>query len=338
MAVNHIRPVSPAAASGKVAEVYRRLRKDFLVVPPFSLHSPMPDILAGVACVCCETLCSGRVPRSLKEVVATGVSEVNLCPFCIEAHALSIDALVPAAGLIEEVVRGGRIALVDASAQSYLEWARATRTQGHALLSAPPFSSEEAPEVIGTALAFHYINRMVSVFADDSPLPLPKALGPLAGLVRKLGAPFIERVVARKSSPGSWLDVLSHKGDPESVGWARGNPTLACAFAGFEATVEAAAARFVPAEVRAAVSAAVSKWNGEEAPMGRAWVEQSVSAVEPALRPAATLGVLTALAAYRVDGSDIDCYRKTGAGDEAVIVVTSWSSLRATKRIAEWIQ
>jgi len=42
------------------------------------------------------------------------------------------------------------------------------------IIKVPPFKKEEAPEIIGTAVLFHYINRMVILFAGDKPLPTTK--------------------------------------------------------------------------------------------------------------------------------------------------------------------
>src|SRR5262245_26771388 len=90
--VRHVAPVSPAAATGLVATVYAQLREEFLVAPPFTLHSPVPEILAGVWAVVRETLVCGEVPRAHKEAVASTVSRLNACPFCVDAHLMALRA------------------------------------------------------------------------------------------------------------------------------------------------------------------------------------------------------------------------------------------------------
>ena len=45
VAVHHVRPVAPEAADGLVAEVYAQVRTDLILAAPFTLHSPVPEIL-----------------------------------------------------------------------------------------------------------------------------------------------------------------------------------------------------------------------------------------------------------------------------------------------------
>jgi hypothetical protein len=52
-------------------------------------------------------------------------------------------------------------------------WAAATRDPTADVVTDPPFTREQTAEYVGTALTFHYVNRMVNVFCEDSPFPLP---------------------------------------------------------------------------------------------------------------------------------------------------------------------
>ncbi len=47
---------------------------------------------------------------------------------------------------------------------------------------------KSAPEIIGTALAFHYINRTVDVFLEKSPMELPSTLAWAKGPLTKVAA------------------------------------------------------------------------------------------------------------------------------------------------------
>jgi len=68
--IRYLQPVSPAAATGLVAEVYSQARREFGLLPPIPLHSPVPRLLAGAWCVLRETLVTGQVARPVKEVLA----------------------------------------------------------------------------------------------------------------------------------------------------------------------------------------------------------------------------------------------------------------------------
>lgn len=91
--IKYASTVRPSAADGLVAEVYRQIRRDFgAVAGPLRLHSAAPELLAGAWCACRETLVAGNVPRERKETVAAMVSEINRCPWCIDAHTTMLRA------------------------------------------------------------------------------------------------------------------------------------------------------------------------------------------------------------------------------------------------------
>src|ERR1039458_6060249 len=91
--MRYVEDVSHAAASGPVAEIYEQIRRDFGAVPdPFLLHSASPRLLGGVWAACRETLVAGRAPRHLTELVATVVSQINSCPYCVDAHTTMLRA------------------------------------------------------------------------------------------------------------------------------------------------------------------------------------------------------------------------------------------------------
>ena len=90
--IRYLQPVSPAAATGLVAEVYAQARREFGLLPPIPLHSPVPRLLAGAWCVLRETLVAGQVARPVKEALAAEISRLNRCPYCIDAHTLMLEA------------------------------------------------------------------------------------------------------------------------------------------------------------------------------------------------------------------------------------------------------
>lgn len=90
--VKYVIPIPPNEAEGLLAETYEQLDDEYLIGPPFTLHSPTPKLFAGMWSIFRESLVVGRVPRSVKEAVAIGVSKSNQCPFCVESHALSVQA------------------------------------------------------------------------------------------------------------------------------------------------------------------------------------------------------------------------------------------------------
>jgi hypothetical protein len=133
---------------------------DYVLGPPFTLHAAIPELVAGVWSLLRETMIvNNNVDRLKKEEIAGGVSISNQCPYCVETHIK---------------MSGVR---TDKGEKNIFEWSKIHYSPNSKLIIDPPFSADEAPEIIGTALTFHYINRMVSVFLTDYPLPLPRLFG-----------------------------------------------------------------------------------------------------------------------------------------------------------------
>ncbi len=334
--VHHVAPVSPAAATGLVATVYAQLRDEFLVAPPFTLHSPVPEILAGVWAVVRETLVCGEVPRAHKEAVATTVSRLNACPFCVDAHLMALQAAGRGAD-VRAVESGVVEDISDPRLGALVRWASRSLSPGDPVLAQPPFGPTEAPEIIGTALSFHYINRMVNVFCDPSPMPLPAALRPLRGPMRRLGAPMMRAMVTRHHVPGRGLELVPRADLPADMPWAAGRATIAGALAGLAVVLDQHALAATSASVLALVRDRVGGWNGEAPELSSRWVDGAVAPLAQGDRPAARLALLVALASHQVDAATIDAFRRRGASDVGVIALTAWAGFVAARRTGSWL-
>ena len=171
--IHYVQPVGYRFADGLVAQVYDEMLRDFELVPPITVHSPLPEVLAGVWAMVRESMLAGPVSRTEREAGAGAVSLINKCPFCVDVHGTMLHA-----GSEHDVAKAlltGRTQGIEASGghgsriHAITQWALATRTPEAEIIRDPPFSRDEAPEFIGTAVAFHYINRMANVFLGESP-------------------------------------------------------------------------------------------------------------------------------------------------------------------------
>lgn len=314
----HVKVVAPRKATGVVAEVYRQVERDFrMLAPPVALHSAAPEALAASWMILRETLLAqGVAGRASKEAVATGVSVANECPYCADVHGMTLAALA------------------DSSDRSELEaWAQASATAGTA--GAPAFPPEQAPELIGVAVAFQYYNRMVNVFLRDSPFPShvpesakPKARHVLGGVLRPSDG---------GARPGASLDFLPAVPSPDDLSWAQGNASVADAFARAYAAIEAAGERSVPESVRTLVHTRLSTWDGEAPGISRSWVEEAVAGLPAADRPAGRLALVIVHASYQVDETLVDEFRHTAPGDGTLIELAAWASMTAARRISTWL-
>lgn len=313
-------PVVPRRrASGLVAEVYRQVERDFnMLAPPVAMHSAAPDMLAASWMILRETLLAqGVAERAAKEAVATGVSVANSCPYCADVHGMTLAA----------------IAADRSDHQALQDWARTSAT-GTASAT-PPFPPEQAPELIGVAVAFHYYNRVVNVFLRDSPFPshVPESAKPRAR--RVLGG--VMRPSATGPRPGDSLDLLPAVPRPDDLGWAQTNMVVADAFARSFTAIEAAGARSVPRSVRDLVHSRLSTWDGKAPGISRSWVDDAVAGLPEADRSAGRLAMVIALASYQVDESLVDAFRRTAPGDDTLVELAAWVSITVARRIGAWL-
>ena len=87
---NVLNPVPEDAATGKVAEVYKRIREGFQIdfVPNFfKAQATNPDLLETTWDTVERILVKeGEVPRTLKELMFSAISRANSCAYCEAAH------------------------------------------------------------------------------------------------------------------------------------------------------------------------------------------------------------------------------------------------------------
>ena len=325
--IRHVRPVPLESATGLVARAYDQMRADFFPVPLLTLHSPSPRILAGVWSVLRESLLAGEGDRVHREIVAAAVSKVNECPFCTDAHALMLQ--IAAADTVADHIRAGAYdRIVDADQRALVDWVLAQRAGSNAAGRSAAFGADEAPALIGTAVAFHYINRMVNVFLGERLLPVPAlARGATERFLVSAGKPFVRQLPA-----GASLTLLEASELPNDLNWAQQQPAVAGAFAGLAAAVEVEGSRVLSEPVRRAVRDRVRSWTGETMGLSRAWVERVIADLSAGDRPAARLALLVALASFQIDTDVIQAFRAQHPSDADLIAATAWASFAAARR------
>ncbi len=331
--VRYVTPVSPESAQRLVGQVYLQLERDFgVLAPPVALHSPAPTALAASWLMLRETLlAAGRVDRTAKEAIASGVSLGNVCPYCVDVHSTTLQGLV--GGRDAAAIASDRISSVtDPITRRLTTWARTSGVRDRTGQPQMPFSAEQAPEFVGVAVTFHYLNRMVNVFLDGSPIPVAVP-DPVRGGLRRLLGLVMGSMARRAAQPGTALTLLPAAELPEDLLWTTGNPSVAGAFARAVAAIEELGSRATSPAVRDLVATKLTEWDGLPPGLNRAWTNDSVAALPYAERPAGRLAILTALASYQVDQSVVDEFRRDRPDDETLIGLTSWASLAAARRV-----
>ena len=335
MVIKYIQPVKADLAEGLVAEVYVQIKRDFgRVVEPFSLHSPLPKLLAGAWMASRESELVGNVPRGFKETVAAAVSKLNQCPYCVDAHTVMLNA-TGEHGTANAISNTRYDQISNVKTRQLVEWALATRSPESRVLLKPPFSRQDAPEIIGTALFYHYINGMVSVLLSGTPLPSNRPW--LKSPLKRVASLIFSRAVNRPKTAGDSLRFLPEADLPTDLRWAETAPHVAGAFARFAAVVEEVGKFALSPEVRAFIEEQVNVWNGKAPPLSRSWVEQTVSGFNEAPKVAARLTLLTAIAPYQIDEESVLAFRRSFPEDDKLLGALAWASFTAARKIGKWL-
>ncbi|MEI8032966.1 MAG: carboxymuconolactone decarboxylase family protein [Chlorobiaceae bacterium] len=329
----------PAAENTLSATVLQQIRREFgAEVEPFTLHQPLPELLAGVWMACRESLLAGSGRRDAKELIAATISALNGCPYCVDAHSImflhsSEDR--NADSILASISEGLPARIEDPFLQSIASWAQATRTPGAPVLSSPPFSLEEAPAYIGTAVIFHYINRMVTILLGASPLPFTRGLP--KKLSMQVAAWFFGSAIRLEKEPGTSLMLLQEAELPDDLLWAKPSPNVSGAFARLARAVEQAGSSALSSEVRLVVTRAVASWNGIDPEISSGWYEEATQGLGATDKIAAKLALLTALAPYRVDEPIVNAFTAAFPGDAKLLSLLAWSSFTAARKIGTWL-
>lgn len=314
--------------------LYAQIRRDFgVVAEALSLHAPVPELLAGSWCVLREVLVVGRVPRVRKEVVAASVSRANDCPFCVEAHSIMLGAA--GEGRVARALRKGAPSVGKPELDRYAAWAEATRRPGDPALRDPPFAPPDAPEVLGTAVGFHYINRMTTVFADESPLPR-SSRGVLRGPTLWASSRALAPKLRAAPASGASFRFLPADELPRELAWSVPNPVVSGALARWWGGVRRSAERHVPERVSAWSREWLGSWGGGDPPLGCDWLEEATAPCGRE-RPAARLVLLAALAPHRITEERVAAFRKGRRSDAELVSTVAWGSALAALRISEWL-
>ena len=335
MAIRYIQPVALKSTEGLVARVYPQIKKEFgALVEPFTLHSSSPELLAGAWSACRESLLVGNVRRDVKEAVAATVSRINQCPYCVDAHTIMLNA-TSARNTAEAILHQRDDKIQDATVRSIVKWAAASRSPGAKVLLSPPFSHKDAPEIIGTALFFHYMNRMVSVLLSNTPLPSNHPL--LKGFFKRMAGWFFSSAIHRSKALGASLELLPESELPADLAWAKRSPNIAGAFARFAAVVNRAGSDFIPEDVRDCVVKHVQAWDGKDPKLGRHWVEEAMNGLNEKSKDIGRLVLLTAVAPYQVDEGVVNAFTAQITGDNRLLGALAWGSFTAARRIGTWL-
>jgi AhpD family alkylhydroperoxidase len=324
----------PAPRTDPVAVPHGEIERDLgAFVAPLAAHSPAPRALAAAWVMWRATVLDpGLVDRTTKEATATAVALANSAWYCAEVHLAALESRNERRA--SDATDTDLAALADHRVRQITEWARTTGMRA-GVGPQRPFGDHHVPELVGTVVFCHYLNRMATVF-----LPSPTFSGDAPASALADARPALDLIAAHANrTPGAAavLDLLPEASLPEDLAWAVGQPDIAVAFARAAAAIDDAGARSVPESVRAVVSARLAGWRGEAPDPGQEWLTELVAELPAEDRPAARLALLTAFAPHQVDQPVLDMFGRTGRDERALVELTAWASFAAARRVGGWL-
>ncbi|MGC1213935.1 MAG: carboxymuconolactone decarboxylase family protein [Micromonospora sp.] len=314
-------PAKASAASGLTGEVYRQLRDEFLgPVPTFQALSAVPEVLAATWALMREALLAGDASRVDRELVASAVSRANRCRFCVDAHVMLLHALGEHE-LAEVIARGGTPP--EPRHAELVGWAEASRSP-----RAAAWSSPYGPEVTGTLLAFHFVNRIVSALLDPDLLPGGLQRSPM---VRSGVGRLYARTAREPKDPGRSLALLD-TGTAAPPGWAGDSP-VGVAYAALKNA--ATQGGDLLGEVARQTVTATVRWEDGRYPARPAdWAVDLVRDVPGTDRIGTRIALLAAFAPGAISVGDVALWRLSHPADADLVRLVAYGAITATDHVA----
>ncbi|GIE76937.1 alkyl hydroperoxide reductase AhpD [Actinoplanes philippinensis] len=320
MTYRFVKPAPVTAATGRTAEVHQQMREDFIgPAPAFQALSAVPDIMTATWVLMRESLLAGGTSRVEREIVAAAVSRANRCRFCVDAHATLLHAL--GEHEVAAVVADG-----GTPPQPYAglaHWAAASRNP-----RATGWTSPYGPQLTGTLLVFHFINRIVSALL--APDLLPGGLQRLPA-VRSVGGRRYARTVRDPREPGRGLLLLEAGSRPAPV-WAADSP-VGVAYAALTDTA-ARGGELLSEIARRTVTATVSWEDGRHPADPAEWAADLVRDLPGTDRVGARIALLAAFAPAAITAGDVGLWRLSHPADADLVRLVAYGAITATGHVA----
>ena len=331
--MRYVDAVPTKHATGLLSEIYQQISDDFFINGSLTSHSAVPALLAGVWMGGREVILQpDRLDQKTKEAMAATLSRVNDCAYCGDM----LVSLVKSAGdpsAAKGIFDGSDAGLKDRTLEKRLQWVTQAGTPGNALPDQLPFTREEAPEAIATLLAMGHINRYSHIVMDGSPVPFGRSQAKFGAL--SLFSLELKEVVAAPLQKGRALHLLPAADLPNDMTWAAGNPRIADALSRWAAVIAREARPAVPAAVQTLLEARLRIWEGEAMPLSRAWLEESVSALQEEDQATGRLCLVTALSPWQFSDDLVNALPDGGKDKARLVRVLNYAAFSGARRIAE---
>lgn len=322
-------------AAGLSKSVFDQMKDDFTMAEPFTISYPSEQQLVYRWMLNREAyLVNTNVDRVLKDAVAYGVSTANECSFCAEGHQM----MIAASGHYQEAKLIKYLSdQPEGKIFKIAEWASKCYNPSDSLITTPPFTNEEAPEIIGTFYCFNVTNRLVNLFLGDSPVPVSKDSKILYSIMsfmatRLMMKPFVTRQIDR----GKSLALVEFPQEHEYI-WAQEVFTVSSAFNAVSMHLAQLEKEILPTYIIERVNAILSFWDGSLRPLRGQWLDQELDGIEEADKPLFKLAMLVMFASYSVTEKDILDFRKLYSDDKTLVDLCYWAANKVSLKMLDWM-
>ncbi len=322
MAYRFFSPAPPRTATGLTAQVYRQLRDEFLgPLPTFQALSAVPEVLAATWALMREALLAGDASRVDRELVASAVSRANRCRFCVYAHVMLLHAL--GEHELAEVIARGETPPAPRHA-ALAAWAEDSRSP-----VAADWSSPYRPEVTGTLLAFHFINRIVSALLEPDLLPGGLQRSPM---VRSAAGRLYGRAAREPKEPGRSLSLLG-AGPATPPAWAGDSPVGAAYASLRNAAMQGGS--LLSDVARQTVTGTVRWEDGRHPARPAEWTADLIRDLPGTDRVGARIALLAAFAPSAIRAGDVTLWRLSHPADGDLVRLVAYGAIAATDHVAQ---
>jgi len=326
--LKYLVPIQPSKATGLVAEVYSQIKEDFgRIVEPFTLHSPKPLLLAGVWMAARESELVGQVPRETKEAIAASISKVNQCPYCVDAHTI----MIRAAGERKNaklIAQEKYDQIQPEQTKKIVKWALSSLSPKSELILSPPFEKRDRSEIIGTAVFYHYINPLVTLFLGNSPLPVPF----FKNQMKTIASHIFKKAVNRSKIPGSSLTLLPQRKVTIDLSWTKESPNIYGAFSRLAGVISDIEKSVVPKQTVQIVEQYLKDWPKKKQEIGSNWINEITNKIDSQPNAATALALMTIVSPYKITYELISNFRKYFPRQNQLLEIPAWASFtRAIK-------
>ncbi|CAD7705023.1 unnamed protein product [Ostreobium quekettii] len=321
---------------------------------PQTVQNFFPPAMAGFWSLLRECqIADGKFNRAEKEQIATVISFSNECKFCCASHSnFAAAAGADGEGLRAAVAANDPSLFKEERMKKVGQWVKDCQKKASpALKEAPPFSLDEAPEVIGTAFTFNYINRVVDKFLTEGlvlpllPWPvrfllhaLPFLQKPFLGMFAGMVGKHIKEVGPVKQGEAVCIVGTDAK-PPPGFEWSEKSVSIAKAFTYWCRAMDDLAKEYIPPEVTDFVGKYIDEnYKGEDPPISRNWVFQAAeeSGLSEAYQSATRFMLLMSFARFQIDGAIKADLKKHFPDFQTQRAMGMWAAHKTATAISKW--